>query len=131
MLFPPELQKQVRVKSRERVPAMNRDVAATAEGDVQGRAILAGLPVMDEQVRIRKAELAAAIAGENAFPLAAEKAERVPAPVIAGAAQALGEEGVTAAGAAPKNGLGAGEETGAVEMEPGTGHSRRIHYRSC
>jgi hypothetical protein len=101
MLFPPELQEEFGVKAGERVPAMDGDMAAPAQGNVQRRAILAGVPMVHQQVRVRQTQLATAIAGEDSFPLPGKKPDGVPAPVVAGAAQPLGHQRLAAAGTTP------------------------------
>lgn len=117
MLFAPELEKQFRAKAGEPMPAMNGNMAAPAERDVQYRPVLPGVPMVDDQVLIRPTELATAIPLEDPFPLPGKTAQRVPAPVVAGATQPLGEQRVAATGAAPEGSLSAGSR---IERRSGT-----------
>ena len=120
MLLPPEPQEEFGVDAGERVPAMNGDVAATAQGDVERRAVVAGLPVMHEQARPRQTQLAAAITVQDPFALPGKKPHGMPSAVVAGAAQAVSEERFTPASAAPEGGLQPRESGCGMERERGT-----------
>jgi hypothetical protein len=105
MQLAPQPEKEFRVNARELVAVMDPHVAAEAQGDVQCRVVAAGTAVMHHQPGLRQTQLAAAVAAEHLFPMAAEKTFGMPAPVIATPAAAAGEEFGTATGPAPPGGL--------------------------
>lgn len=125
MLLAPQLQKQRGVEAGQLVPAMDGGVAAPAQGDVQGRAVVAGAPVVDQQPCFGQAQLAAAVAGQHRFAMSAKKLRGAPPPVVAGPAEAVGDERRATAGAAPPGGLCLRELHPALPRVPEP-HSGRI-----
>src|ERR1035441_5294039 len=101
MQFPPQAEKEVAVETGELVAAMHADMAAQAEGDLQRGAVAAGTAAMHDQPGSRQTRLAATVARERGFAMAAEVPFGMPAAVIAAAAEAAGEEFGAAAGSAP------------------------------
>jgi hypothetical protein len=79
MLFPPQLEEQLRVHDRKPIPAVNRDVAgdvaAPAEGDVQREPVQPRRPMVYDQPLGRPTQLTTAVPLEDAFPLPGKKAE--------------------------------------------------------
>jgi len=105
MQFPPQAEKEVAVETGELVAAMHAHMAAQAEGDLQRGAVAAGTAVMHDQLSLRQTHLAAAIAAEHLFAMAAEKTFGMPAAIIATATEAVRDQLGAAARAAPPGGL--------------------------
>lgn len=91
MHFAPQTEKQLAVKTGQLLATMHPDMAAQAESNVQRGAVRAGPAVMDHKLLLGQTHLAAAIASEHVFPMAAEMLFGAPAPVIATAAKPMGE----------------------------------------
>ena len=105
MRFPPQAEKEVAVETGELAAAMDPHVAAEAQSNAQRRPVAAGTAVMHDQPGSRQTQLAAAVAAEHLFAMAAEATFGMPAAVIAAAAEPAGEEFGAAAGPAPPGGL--------------------------
>src|SRR3954447_9895024 len=97
---------------------MEAQMAASAEGNLQGRFLPAGPAMVDHQGVEGQAHLAAPIATQNLLAETAEPEARAPPPVIAAPAQAAGNQRRTAAGAAPKRPLPHTETPGPAQPAP-------------
>ena len=107
MQFPPQAEKEVGIEARELPPAMDFQMTAAAERDVQLR-LIAARPAMvhdetgfDHAAALFKTQGTAAVSLQDRFPVSAEVAKRMPAPVITGATVSAREESAAAAHAAP------------------------------